>query len=255
MTTLKAILIDDEKNSRESLRKKTAAHCPELEIVAECTNGMEGLLAIEQYKPDVVFLDIEMPHMNGFNMLQQVKNRDFEIIFTTAFNQYAINAIRCSALDYLVKPVDVEELVRAVGRINQRKNDTDTSKQLEILASYLTEQKTTQEKIAVSVSAGLEIIEVSKIIYLEAASNYTHIHLRDEKPLLASRTLKEFEEILPPSFFYRIHNAILVNVNYIKKYHKGDGGQVLLSNGVLLDVARRRKDELLLLIQKMAARI
>ncbi|MCX6318745.1 MAG: LytTR family DNA-binding domain-containing protein [Bacteroidetes bacterium] len=251
----KAILIDDEKNSRESLRKKIETHCPDVQILAECANGLEGLDAIERHAPDIVFLDIEMPHMNGFNMLQQVTKRNFELIFTTAFNQYAINAIRYSALDYLVKPVDVAELVLAVERSRKKKNETDTSRQLEILSGYLSQQQAKPDKIAVSVSTGLEIITVANIIYLEATGNYTHIYMKDEKPLLASRTLKEFEDILPPSFFYRIHNAILVNVSYIKKYNRGDSGQVLLTNGVLLDVARRRKDELLQLIQKLATRI
>jgi two-component system, LytTR family, response regulator len=252
---LKAILIDDEKNSRESLRKKIATHCPDISVLAECANGQEGLSAIQQYKPDIIFLDIEMPHMNGFTMLQQLSERNFEIIFTTAFNQYAINAIRYSALDYLVKPVEVTELVQAVDRARQQQHRNDTSQQLEILAGYLSQQQKGPEKIAVSVSTGLEIIKVPDIIYLEATGNYTHIHMRDEKPLLASRTLKDFEDILPPSHFCRIHNAILVNVSYVKKYNRGDNGQVILSNGVLLDVARRRKDELLQLIQRLAIKI
>jgi two-component system, LytTR family, response regulator len=252
---LKAILIDDEKNSRESLRKKIATHCPDISVLAECANGQEGLSAIQQYKPDIIFLDIEMPHMNGFTMLQQLSERNFEIIFTTAFNQYAINAIRYSALDYLVKPVEVTELVQAVDRARQQQHRNDTSQQLEILAGYLSQQQKGPEKIAVSVSTGLEIIKVPDIIYLEATGNYTHIHMRDEKPLLASRTLKDFEDILPPSHFCRIHNAILVNVSYVKKYNRGDNGQVILSNGILLDVARRRKDELLQLIQRLAIKI
>lgn len=252
---IKAILIDDEKNSRESLRKKITAHCPGTEVVAECANGLEGLEAIRQYQPDLVFLDIEMPHMNGFTMLQQLPERNFEIIFTTAFNQYAINAIRYSALDYLVKPVEVAELVQAVDRVRLQQHRRDTGRQLEILTGYLNQQQKGPEKIAVSVSTGLEIINVTDIIYLEATGNYTHIHLKDEKPLLASRTLKDFEDILPPSHFYRIHNAILVNVSYVKKYNRGDNGQVVLTNGVLLDVARRRKDELLQMIQRLAIKI
>lgn len=252
---LKAILIDDEKNSRESLRKKIEANCPGITITAECANGIEGKAAIEQYAPDIVFLDIEMPHMNGFTMLQQLTERKFELIFTTAFNQYAINAIRYSALDYLVKPIDVQELIAAVEKATQKRNTADTSRQMEILAGYLLQQKTGPDKIAVSVSTGLEIIKVADIIYLEATGNYTHIYLKEEKPLLASRTLKDFEDILPPSHFCRIHNAILVNVSYVKKYHRGDNGQVLLSNGVLLDVARRRKDELLQMIQRLAIKI
>jgi two-component system, LytTR family, response regulator len=251
---IKAVLIDDEKNSRESLRKKLQTHCPEVQVLAECANGQEGLVAIEQHKPDMVFLDIEMPHMNGFTMLQQLPQKNFALIFTTAYNQYAINAIRHSAIDYLVKPVEVTELVNAVARATMQQKAQVQQGQLEILDQLLTRQKASA-KIAVATSAGLEIIEIEKILYLEAANNYTFIHTAGEKPLLASKTLKEFEDILPPEFFFRIHNASLVNLAAIKKYNKGEGGQVTLVNGTLLDVARRRKDELLQLLLVLSKKV
>lgn len=250
-----AILIDDEKNSRESLRKKIETHCPQINVVAECSNGKEGLSAINKHDPAIVFLDIEMPQMNGFTMLQQLSERDFDLIFTTAYNQYAINAIRYSALDYLVKPVDVGELKNAVEKVRQKTNPSVNNQQLAILANYLSKQKQIPEKIAVAISSGLEIIDISDIIYLEATGNYTNIYMTEGKHLLSSKTLKEFEDILPPSLFFRIHNGSLVNASFIKKYNRGDGGQVLLSNGVILDVARRRKDELLQLLQKLATKI
>jgi two-component system, LytTR family, response regulator len=252
---LKAILIDDEKNSRESLKKKILASCRDVSIVAECINGIEGLAAIREHNPDLVFLDIEMPHMNGFTMLQQLPQRRFDIIFTTAFNQYAINAIRFSALDYLVKPVDTAELVLAVNRSLEKKQGGFNEQQLELLQTYLSQPKQLPAKIAVSVLSGLEIIDLADIIYMEATGNYTNIHFTTGKPLLSSKTLKEFEEMLPSSQFCRIHNASLVNISFIKKYNKGEGGQVVLSNGTILDVARRRKDELLQLLQQQAPRI
>jgi two-component system, LytTR family, response regulator len=251
---MKAILIDDEKNSRESLRKKLGVHCPQVMVVAECANGLEGMTAIEQHKPDVVFLDIEMPHMNGFTMLQQLPGKNFALIFTTAYNQYAINAIRHSAIDYLVKPVEVTELVNAVARVTLEKKGHIQKSQLEILDQLLTRQQA-PAKIAVATSTGLEIMEIEKILYLEATSNYTYIHIDGEKPLLASKTLKEFEDILPPELFFRIHNASLVNLAAIKKYNKGEGGQVTLVNGTLLDVARRRKDELLQLLLVLSKKV
>ncbi len=251
---IKAILIDDEKNSRESLRKKLQSHCPEVQVVAECANGEEGLAAIEQHQPDVVFLDIEMPHMNGFTMLQQLPQKNFALIFTTAYNQYAINAIRHSAIDYLVKPVEVTELVAAVARVTLQKKEHLQKGQLEILDQLLSRQQA-PAKIAVATSAGLEIIEIEKILYLEATNNYTFIHTAGEKPLLASKTLKEFEDILPPELFFRIHNASLVNLAAIKKYNKGEGGQVTLVNGTLLDVARRRKEELLQLLLVLSKKV
>lgn len=252
---MKAILIDDEKNSRESLRKKIETHCPQIEVIAECSNGEEGLAAINKYQPAVVFLDIEMPKMNGFTMLQQLSIRNFELIFTTAYNQYAINAIRYSALDYLVKPVDVMELKNAVDRITGKTNPVIKNEQLEILANFLSKQQQSPAKIAVATSSGLEIIDIATIIYLEATGNYTNIYMTEAKPLLSSKTLKDFEDILPDSQFFRIHNASLVNVSFIKKYNKGEGGQVVLANGTQLDVARRRKEELMEMLQKFATRI
>lgn len=251
---LNAILIDDEKNSRESLRKKLQAHCADVNIVAECVNGLEGIAAIERYQPDVVFLDIEMPHMNGFTMLQQLPEKKFGLIFTTAYNQYAINAIRHSAIDYLVKPVEVNELITAVKRITQQQKQHIQQSQLALLDQLLNRQQT-PVKIAVATHTGLEIIEISNIIHLEATGNYTNIHLAEGKPLLASKTLKEFEDILPPAQFFRIHNASLVNVTAIKKYNKGEGGQVVLLNGVVLDVARRRKEELLQLLLTVSRKV
>lgn len=250
---IKAILIDDEKNSRESLRKKLQSHCPQVQVVAECANGMEGIAAIELHGPDLVFLDIEMPHMNGFTMLQQLPQKNFALIFTTAYNQYAINAIRHSALDYLVKPVEVTELVQAVARVGQQQQAVQTS-QLSILEQLMAKEQA-PARIAVATQAGLEIIHIANIVYLEATGNYTHIYLSGEKPLLASKTLKEFEDILPTHQFFRIHNASLVNLAAIKKYNKGEGGQVVLTNGTLLDVARRRKEELVQLLLKWSRKV
>ena len=254
---LKAILIDDEKSGRESLRKKLQTHCPQVEVIAECGNGQEGLIAISQFTPDIVFLDIEMPLMNGFTMLQQLPRQNFDLVFTTAFNQYAINAIRFSALDYLVKPIDVQELVNAVQRIaeKQQSHQPFSNEQLAILGHYISQQKSTPDKIAVSTAAGLEILEFAHIIYLEAEGNYTNIHLDNSRPLLSSKTLKEFEDILPPQQFCRIHNGSLVNISFVKRYNKGEGGQVVLHNGTLLDVARRRKDDLLILLSTIAKKV
>jgi len=251
---IKAILIDDEKNSRESLRKKLQVHCPNVQVIAECANGLEGIAAIEAHQPDVVFLDIEMPHMNGFTMLQQLPQKNFALIFTTAYNQYAINAIRHSALDYLVKPVEVTELVNAVAKVTEQQRQPIQSAQLSILEQLIAKE-TAPARIAVATQSGLEIIYISNIIYLEATGNYTYIYLSDEKPLLASKTLKEFEDILPTDQFFRIHNASLVNVSAIKKYNKGEGGQVVLTNGTLLDVARRRKEELMQLLLRVSRKI
>ena len=252
---LTALLIDDEKNSRESLRKKLETHCPQVTIMDECGNGQEGLLALAQYQPDIVFLDIEMPHMNGFTMLQRLPKIEFELIFTTAYNHYAIQAIRFSALDYLVKPIDIQELISAVKRVEDKKSRQTNTNQLDLLMNYLQLKKNVPSKIAVSTATGLEIIDIDNIVCFEAEGNYTNIHFTNGNPLLSSKTLKEFEDLLPTDKFFRIHNGSLVNLHFIKKYDKSEGTQVVLSNGMVLDVARRRKDELLQLIGKLVFKI
>jgi len=253
---LKAILIDDEKNSRDALQKKLQSHCSEVNIVAVCSNGMEGIVAIKTHQPDIVFLDIEMPHMNGFTMLEQLPEKNFVIVFTTAYNQYAINAIRYGAFDYLVKPVDVQELTAVVKRVVEKKSGQHTSERLTILLEQLQQPATAKPtKIAVATQEGLELVSVENIVYLEAIGNYTQLHFTAQKPLMASKTLKEFEDLLQNAGFFRIHNASLVNLVFVKKYIKGDGGQVLLTNNIMLDVARRRKEELLEALMKIASKI
>jgi len=253
---LKAILIDDEKNSRDALQKKIQAHCSHIHIVAVCSNGMEGIAAIQQYKPQLVFLDIEMPHMNGFTMLEQVEEKNFELIFTTAYNQYAINAIRYGAFDYLVKPVDTAELVAVVKRATEKTQQQHTGERLNLLLEHLQQPGGgTPKKIAVSTHEGLELVPIETIVYLEAVGNYTQLYFTQQKPLLASKTLKEFEDLLHNAGFFRIHNASLVNLLFVKKYIRGEGGQVQLTNNVVLDVARRRKEELLEQLMKIAPKI
>ncbi len=254
---MKAIIIDDEKNSREALRKKITAYCQAVDVVAEGSDGEEGLQLIAQHQPDIVFLDIEMPRMNGFKMLQQLEQQDFHLIFTTAYNQYAIDAIRYSAFDYLVKPVDTKELQQCVARIIEKakRHKPVHQQQVELLLQQLLKEKATPQKMAISTVQGLELIALDDVVYLEAVSNYTNIHLVNSKPVLTSKTLKEYEDLLPASQFFRVHNGAIININFIKKFIKGEGGQVQLSNGILIDVARRRKEELILLLQTMAIKL
>ncbi len=254
---MKAIIIDDEKNSREALRKKIISYCPEITIVAEGSDGQEGLKLISEYAPEIVFLDIEMPRMNGFNMLQQLPQQNFHLVFTTAYNQYAIDAIRYSAFDYLVKPIDTKELQQCVSRIvaKEKRQQPTHPQQVELLLQQLMKEKNTPKKIAISTVQGIELIALDEVVYLEAVSNYTNIHLAASKPLLTSKTLKEYEDLLPHTQFFRVHNGAIININFIKKFIKGEGGQLQMSNGILIDVARRRKEELLQLLQVMALKL
>jgi len=243
MEKLKAIIIDDEANSRNSLRQKLTVHCPEVEIIAECESGEAGIKAIEEINPHIIFLDVEMPRMNGFTMLQQLHNRNFEVIFTTAYDHYAIRAIRFSALDYLVKPVDVDELKTSVAATLQKRNRSGNNDRLETLLHNLVNEKNLDSRLAIPSLEGLQFVELNDIIYLEAESNYTVIHLQDSPKITVSKTLKDFEELLPHPVFIRIHHSYIINKNLVKKYLKGEGGQVIMSNGQTLDVARRKKDE------------
>jgi len=243
MNKLKAIIIDDESRSRQSLTQKIVMNCEDVEIIAECENGEQGIVAIEEKKPDIIFLDVEMPRMNGFTMLQQLSNRDFELIFTTAYDHYAIRAIKFSALDYLVKPVEVEELKEAIERVKQKRKKDTTNERLETLLYNLMNEKNQSNRIAISSIEGLQFVEINDIIYLEAESNYTIIYISSAEKITVSKTLKDFEELLPHAVFIRIHHSWIINKKHVQKYLKGEGGQVIMSNGKTLDVARRKKDE------------
>ncbi len=245
---LKAIIIDDERSSRNALRQKLTNHCPEINIIEECENGEEGIKSIQENKPDIIFLDVEMPRMNGFTMLQQLPQHNFEIIFITAYDHYAIKAIKYSALDYLVKPVEVDGLKLAVEKATEKRKKNNGNMALEMLLQNLMNKEKEQHRIAIPSMEGLEFVATGNIIYLEAQSNYTNFYLINNKKITVAKTLKDFEDLLPASIFIRIHHSYIININCIEKYIKGDGGQVMMRNGVLLDVARRKKEEVLKII-------
>ncbi|MEO5890420.1 MAG: response regulator [Ferruginibacter sp.] len=240
---LTAIIIDDEANSRNALRQKLNNHCANVNVIAECENGEEGIKSIEEKKPDVVFLDVEMPRMNGFTMLQQLKDKNFEVVFITAYDHYAIKAIKFSALDYLVKPVEVEELKIAVEKVTQKRNHPAVNNRVELLLQNFLDEKTAHQRIAIASMDGLQFVPTNEIIYLEANSNYTNFFLTANRKITATKTLKDFEELLPATIFIRIHHSYLINKNCVEKYIKGEGGQVVMKNGITLDVARRKKEE------------
>ena len=242
---LNAIIIDDESSSRNALRQKLLNHCMNVTIIAECENGEEGIEDIEKKKPDIVFLDVEMPRMNGFTMLQQLKNKNFEVIFVTAYDHYAIKAIRYSALDYLIKPVEIDDLKNAVNRALEKMNATNPNARLELLLENIVSEKAKFTRIAIPTVQGLQFIKVDDIVYLEASTNYTKFHLCNNIQYTVSKTLKEFEDILSADVFIRIHNSYVINKNYVEKYLRGDGGQVVLTNGSVLDISKRKRAEFL----------
>lgn len=245
---MRAVVIDDELNGRIALRQKLKSFCPDVELVGEAASGEEGIALIEQHDPDVVFLDIEMPRMNGFDMLQRIETRRFHLVFTTAFDQYAIKAIKHAAFDYLLKPINIEELKLCIKKIKERAAVSRPAEQLASLQDHL--QKYTLGKICISTLEGQLFFNFTDIVYLEAQRNYTVLHFVNQSKVTASKTLKELVEQLPGDRFFRIHHAHIINLGYIKKYMRGDGGQVEMQNGDVLDVARRRKDAFLQLLGK-----
>jgi len=238
------IIIDDEAKGRLALRQKLKNYCPNVNILAEAADGIEALAAIEKHHPQLIFLDIEMPKMNGFEMLNNIEEKDFQIIFTTAYDQYAIKAIKYAAFDYLLKPVDIEELKTAILRAGNAEPQK-TKKQIELLQQNIQHPKKQLNKLAIPTLEGLLFFDINDIIHLEANSNYTFIHFSDKTKITASKTLKEFEDILPEDIFFRTHHSHLINLNFIKRYIKGDGGQIELQNGNYVDVSRRKKEEFL----------
>ncbi|MEP7258831.1 MAG: LytTR family DNA-binding domain-containing protein [Flavitalea sp.] len=247
MEPLKAILVDDELSSLHNLRQKLAEFCPDVNIIAATQKPEDAIMLIRQKRPDVVFLDIEMPRMNGFRMLDELEDVDFEIIFTTAYNHYAVDAIRISAFDYLMKPIAIKELQRAVERLSNSRQ-AQTRDKLDVLRQSLLAAKSQEEKIAVPTHEGLDFIPIKSILHIESSSNYSKIFFMEGKPLLVTRLLKEFEDLLLPYHFFRVHNSHLINLKYIKKYIRGEGGQVIMQNGDVVDVSRRKKDEFLKLM-------
>lgn len=238
-----AIIIDDELKGRIALRQKLFDYCKDVRLIGEAQDGEEGIKLINILNPDIVFLDIEMPRMDGFDMLLRLPQKNFDLIFTTAYDQYAIKAIKYAAFDYLLKPIDIEELKMAVSKSNNL-NRISTERKLEVLDQNL-HSKILLNKIAIPTLEGLLFYNIADIIHLEANRNYTTIYFNNDVKLIASKTLKDFEELLPSDIFIRIHHSHLINLHYIKRYMKGDGGQIVLQDGTIVDVARRKKEEFL----------
>lgn len=244
---IRAILVDDEKHCLKTLGMLLKEYCPEVQIQAQCDNGEAGIEAIKKFKPDLVFLDIEMPHMNGFEMLETLSEINFAVVFTTGYDQYAIKAFRFSALDYLLKPIDHEELKKTVQRVAQHLQ-RPLPQQLEILLQKIHSHTPAITKVALPTMEGLQMIPVDSIISCESERNYTLLFLKDKRKITVSKILKEIEEMLDEFSFLRVHHSYIVNINEISKYVKGEGGYLIMSDGSSIDVSRSRKD---ILLQKL----
>jgi two-component system, LytTR family, response regulator len=242
---IKAIIIDDEVHCLETLSQLLKESCPQVQLLEQCRSAKKGLEAIEKLKPDLVFLDIEMPAMNGFEMLEQFTEIPFAIIFTTSYDQYAIKAIRFSALDYLLKPIDPNELISAVKKVQEQRH-LPVAEQFQMLLKQVQGKEHHFNKIAVPTSEGFELIPADQVMHCEANDNYTHLFLKNKTKIIACRTLKEMEEQLQDfNFFVRVHHSYIVNLNEVMKYVRGEGGYLIMSDGSTVNVSRSRKDSLM----------
>jgi two-component system, LytTR family, response regulator len=238
---MKAIIIDDEPHCRNVIERILEKKCPEINIIATCENGIEGLKAILKYKPDVVFLDIEMPLMNGFQMLESLGNEDldFTLIFTTAYDKFAVKAFKFSAFDYLLKPIDDDELIATVQKLEHRQTP---SIQIQALKQNL-RLNTPFNKLTIANTRGIRFIELTDIISLEADGNYTTVYLLTGESVLASKTLGYFADLLSDnSLFFRTHKQFIINLSYIKEYLGGDYNSIVMQNNLQVKLARTRRD-------------
>jgi len=243
MEKIKAILVDDEKHSNETLRIELSRHCPEVEVIKDFTNSPLALDEIPHLEFELLFLDIDMPFLNGFELLRQLKNINFHVIFITAYDNYAIDAFKVSAVDYLLKPVQGKDLTKAVEKVHNR-NQPMTEESLSLLIHNL-DRKNTHKRIVLPTSEGLEIVDSKDIIRCKADNNYSHVYLKNERHIFLSKSLKTMQKLLPDSHFIRVHQSHLVNSDCIKKYIKKDGGYLIMENNTEVPVSNSKRDNLL----------
>ena len=241
---LKSIIVDDEMKSRESLKKIILTFCEGVDVLATCQNVNEAHQAITNLKPDLVFLDVQMQGETGFDLLALFPKIDFDVIFTTAHSEYAIKAIKFSAIDYLLKPIDVAELQASLEKAQSKQNGNILERMKQLLQNVKS-QSPEHYKLALPTAEGLTFIKVEEILYLKASGNYTEIFMREGQKHLVSRHLKLYDDLLTDQNFFRIHHSSLINLNYIKNYVRGDGGYVVMTDNASLDVSRRKKEDFL----------
>ncbi|MBK9255973.1 MAG: response regulator transcription factor [Saprospiraceae bacterium] len=241
---MNVLIIDDEQHCITTLTWALQQYCENIVILDVAKNGKEGFEKIKKLKPDLVFLDIEMPVLSGIDMLEKFDKIDFKIIFTTAYDQYAIKAIKLNASDYLLKPIDKDELIAAIDKVKNTGDTAMSHDKIQHLKHNL-QVLTHLQKIAIPSSEGIMFFDLDTIVHLEASSNYTVIYFNTKSKIISSRTLKEYEDLLPNEMFFRCHHSHIINLKYIKKYIRGEGGFVDLGNGQVVEVSRRKKPEFL----------
>lgn len=244
---IKAVIIDDEQHSIDTLRWKLENYCPDVEVLASFDSPATGVDYLKKNPPDLLFLDIEMPMLNGFDVLEELgRDLPFDIIFTTAYDNFGIQAVKFSALDYLLKPVQNRELKDAIDKHIKKVQHRIPAEQIDVLLNNVhAEKKGKMGKIALASKESIEFVDAQDIICCEANSNYTNIFLAEGRKRVISKTLKEFEDMLSPHRFFRPHNSFLINLNRVREFIRGDGGFLVMENKMKIPVSKNRREELL----------
>lgn len=245
---LRTIIVDDESDAVKFIESIIAEYCPNIEIVGTANSAREGVKLINEKEPDLVFLDVEMPHGSGFDLLSNFPQKNFDVIFITAFNHYAIKAIKFSAVDYILKPININEFVEAVKKVEAARQKNKTSNfSLDALLENL--RSSMPSKLAIPTSDGMEYLNTNEIIRVEADRSYSWFYLTENRKYLVSRNLKEYQELLSDRNFFRTHNSHLINLEFVKKYVRQEGGYVLMTNGSNVPISRSKKE---LFLKQMA---
>ena len=245
---IKAVIIEDEKKSAEALAQLLQKNCPDITILGKAENVMEGIDLVSKLHPELVFLDVMMPDGTGFDVLEKLSDLKFDVIFTTATDKFAVKAIKYSALDYLLKPIDAEELINSVKKISERTSSRIGGTNEENLRSLLENVRQNENqfsKITLPTGQAYEIVFIKDIIRCEANDNYTNVYLAGGKKFLVNGTLKHYEDLLPESDFIRVHHSHLINMNHMVRFLKEDGGHAVMSDGSKVEVSRRKREEFL----------
>jgi two-component system, LytTR family, response regulator len=243
MQTISAVIIDDEPGNVLTLLELVKQYCPNVIVVGTAADPLKGYELIIETAPQLVFLDIEMPYGNAFDLLDKLVPVSFEVIFVTAFNDYAIKAFKYAALDYLLKPININELKAAVNKVSQRLEEKNINTRISSLLDNLRAESTTPQKIALPTIEGCSFENITDIMYLQAEGSYTYIHCKEKPKLLVSKHLKEFEDLLPTASFCRVHHSSIININFVKKYYKGRGGYVQMEDGASIEISTRKKGD------------
>jgi two-component system LytT family response regulator len=248
---MRAILVDDEPDGIRTLKKLLELNCPEVEIVATCSSAADAISKLEEAKPELVFLDVRMPGGSGIDMLAELSEIDFEVIFVTAHDEYMLQALQFSAVDYLMKPVDEDRLKEAVQRVEERLKGKKNSRQGEILLHNINKVGYPLEmRLCLPTQKGFTIVKLEEIIYCEAQRSYTIFRLVNNKSIIISKPLFDYDKLLADTIFLRVHKSFLINLMHIKEYMRGEGGTVVMSDGMEVEISRRKKEQFLVKVKE-----